>query len=128
MHLNTWELAARVSGEGADGPVQSSFAGEEGGEVFLPWRCLELTIFQSEAEGEDGEVLEVVVLVAVGECGVLAEDAGGAVVGGGVEAVSTGMLELRTTLWALTGRSSLGARVTSLISTAASSSVLDERS
>ena len=70
----------------------------------------------------------VVVLVAAGECGVLAEDARGAVVGGGVEAVSTGMLELRTTLWALTGRSSLGARVTSLISTAASFPVLDERS
>ena len=49
----------------------------------------------------------VVVLVAAGECGVLAEDARGAVVGGGVEAVSTGMLELRTTLWALTGRSAI---------------------
>ena len=72
-------------------------------------------------------MLEVVVLVAAGECGVLAEDAGGAVVGGGVEAVSTGMLELRTTLWAQTGRSSLGARVTSVISTAASFPVLDER-
>ena len=86
---------------------------------------MELTIFQSE--GEDGEVLEVVVLVAAGECGVLAEDAGGAVVGGGV-AVSTGMMELRTTLWALTGRSSLGARVTSVMSTAALFPVLDERS
>ena len=128
MHLNTWELAARVSGEGADGPVQSSFAGEEDGEVFLPWRCLELTIFQSEAEGEDGEVLEVVVLVAVGKCGVFAEDAGGVVVGGGVEAVSTEMLELRTILWALTGRSSLGARVTSLMSTATLFPLLDERS
>ena len=36
-----------------------------------------MTIFQSE--GEDGEVLEVVVLVAAGKCGVLAEDAAGAV-------------------------------------------------
>ena len=79
---------------------------------------MELTIFQSE--GEEGEVLEVVVLVAAG--------AGSAVVGGGVGAVSTVMLELRTTLWTLTGRSSLGARVTSVISTAASFPVLDERS
>ena len=79
---------------------------------------MELTIFQSE--GEEGEVLEVVVLVAAG--------AGSAVVGGGVGAVSTGMLELRITLWMLTGRSSLGARVTSVISTAASFPVLDERS
>ena len=87
---------------------------------------MEVTIFQSE--GEDGEVLEVVVLVAVGECGVRAEDAGGVVIGGGVGAVSKGLLELRTTLWALTGRSSLGARVTSVIATAATFPVLDERS
>ena len=91
-------------------------------------RCLELTTFQSE--GEDGEVLEMVVLVAARESGVLVGGAGGAVVGGESDmgAVSTGMLELRTTLWALTGRSSLGARVTSVISTAASFPVLDERS
>ena len=67
-------------------------------------------------------------LVAAGECGVIAEDAGGAVVGGDLDAVSTGMLELRTTLWALTGRSSLGARVTSVTSTAPSFPVLDEGS
>ena len=64
-------------------------------------RCLELTTFQSE--GEDGEVLEMVVLVAARESGVLVGGAGGAVVGGESDmgAVSTGMLELRTTLWAL---------------------------
>ena len=63
-------------------------------------RCLELTTFQSE--GEDGEVLEMVVLVAARESGVLVGGAGGAVVGGESDmgAVSTGMLELRTTLWA----------------------------
>ena len=95
---------------------------------------MELTNFQEQVEmsntvteGEDGEVLEVVVLVAVGECGVRAEDAGGVVIGGGVGAVSKGLLELRTTLWALTGRSSLGARVTSVMS-AALFPVLHERS
>ena len=63
-------------------------------------RCLELTTFQSE--GEDGEVLEMVVLVAAPESGELVGGAGGAVVGGESDmgAVSTGMLELRTTLWA----------------------------
>ena len=61
---------------------------------------MELTTFQSE--GEDGEVLEMVVLVAARESGVLVGGAGGAVVGGESDmgAVSTGMLELRTTLWA----------------------------
>ena len=47
MHLNTWELAARVSGERADGP--------EVGE-----RCMVLTTFQPGSDG--GEELDVVVV------------------------------------------------------------------
>ena len=105
-------------------------------------RCLGLTTFQPgegggeeldagvvagcdcmQVEGvkgkEDGEVVEVD--IAAGDNGVLVEDAEGALVDG------RATLELRTTWWALTCRSSLVARVTSMMSAATWSPVLDER-
>ena len=92
---------------------------------------MELTSFQSE--GEDGEDLEVG--VAAHDGGVLVEEKGVTVVGGDridegsdLEASSTWSLELRITLWALTCRSSLVARVTSMLSAASWVPVLERGS
>ena len=80
---------------------------------------MELTTFQSGGEG--GE--ELAVKVAADDGGVLVEEAGSALVGGDrmdedIGSSSTWPLEFRTTLWALACRSSLVARVTSMMSAA----------
>ena len=91
---------------------------------------MELTTFQSGGEG--GE--ELAVKVAADDGGVLVEEAGSALVGGdrmdedsGIGSSSTWPLEFRTTLWALASRSSLVARVTSMMSAATWFPVLGER-
>ena len=81
---------------------------------------MELTSFQSE--GEDGEDLEVGVVAHNG--GVLVEEKGVTVVGDdrideGSDLEASCSPELRITLWALTCRSSLVARVTSMMSAGA---------
>ena len=108
---------ASVSGEGAD---------EVGLEEGL--RCLGLTTFRPGAEG--GEELGVGVVAGcdcvqvkggkVDDNGVLVEEAESVLLDGGVT------LELRTTWWALACRSSLVARVTSMMSAATWLPMLDE--
>ena len=90
---------------------------------------MELTSFQSE--GEDGEDLEVGVSAHDG--GVLVEEKGVTVVGGdkideGSDLEASCSPELRITLWALTCRSSLVARVTSMMSAASWFPVLERGS
>ena len=98
LHLKTWELAASVSGEGADGP-EADEAGEPG------LLCLVLSTFQPGVKGG----------LVVG-CGSMQVEGGAE--GGSVDrGVAT---ELNTTC-----RSSLGARVTSMMSASTWVLVLD---
>ena len=115
-------MKTSVSGEGADGPEADEVGFEEG------LCCLVLTTFQPGAEG--GEELDVGVVagfdcvqvkgVKVDDNGVLVEEAESVLFDGGVT------LELRTTWWALACRSSLVARVTSMMSAATWLPMLDE--
>ena len=115
-------MKTSVSGEGADGPEADEVGFEEG------LCCLVLTTFQPGAEG--GEELDVGVVagcdcvqvkgVKVDDNGVLVEEEESVLFDGGVT------LELRTIWWALACRSSLVARVTSMMSAATWLPMLDE--